>query len=169
MFVFIKCCYSSKTFTFPQNNVTVTSLVETFKIVEGEEPPILLKVSDPCAKFIGPNEDGHYEQLERDATYNCIYEEGESDDDDVVLDVVKKSIDLTLQQSIEHKLKDFHEVYNYLKNGSMPEYMEGSAMKEKRHYFRRKVRSIKKYDRLIIRQRITSWLRMGSSTMQKRI
>ena len=139
MFVFIKCCYTSKTFTFPVNNVTVNSLVETLKIAESEEAPVLIKVSDPRAKLIGPNEEGLYNNLERDATYNCIYEEGLPSDDEHVIDAVKKSMDLTLQQSIEHKLKDFQEVFKYLKDGSMLEYMEGPAMKEKRHYFRRKV------------------------------
>ena len=139
MFVIIKCCLTSKTFTFLVNNVTVTSLVDTFKIAESEEAPVLIKVSDPRAKLIMPNEECHYNNFERDATYKCIYEEGLCSHDEDVMEVVKGSMYLKLQQSIEHKLRDFHEVFNYLKNASIPEYMEGPAMKEKRHYFRRKV------------------------------
>ena len=47
---------------------------------------------------MGPKEKVLYRNLERDATCNCIYEKGVSNDDKCVMEVMKKSIDLTLQQ-----------------------------------------------------------------------
>ena len=139
MFVFIQDCYSSKIVTFPTKNVTINGLMEAFNIAEGEDQPTLMNVTGPRSHCIGPNEDGVYENLEGNETYTCFYEEVVEEEEEVVMEMVAKSIDSKLRESIDRHLKNFHEVKKYLTDGALPTHMEGPTMKEKRHYFRRKV------------------------------
>ena len=72
MFVFIQCLYTSKTMTFPKNNVTIYGLQEAFKIDLNEGLPKLLKTSAININFILANDEGVYEGLEDNETYTCF-------------------------------------------------------------------------------------------------
>ena len=139
MFVFIQCLYTSKTMTFPKNNVTISGLQEAFKIDLNEGLPKLLKTSAININFILANDEGVYEGLEDNETYTCFYEENLSDDDSKLDQTLLKTFDEKLSSAIRFQLREYREIAEFLSNEAVPSYMDGPENKEKRHNFRRKV------------------------------